>query len=158
MVAKKVCLDKLFEKYVICEDGFGDVKNVDGKVIGFQVKVRLPYYRAVRLSFIDKLTIKIDGKEYDRNQIRFTIKEGTFTLDEMTTMVNTYWEFGEKAIVTVLDENGFSRRYGRKVKKVEIGLHLRVAYSNFFVELSKTLPMEEYLVAADNLKHIKVYS
>lgn len=137
----------LFEKYVICSEGFGDVHNEDGRVVGFQVKIRLPYYRGVRLSMIDNLTVKVEGKEYSRDQLRFTISEGTFTLDEMTTMTDTYWDFGEKATITVLEENGFSRQYGANLKNVSIGIFLRIAYASFYVTLDKALACESGLMA-----------
>ena len=38
----------LFEKYIICEDGFGNLYDEKGECTGFQLKVRLPYYRGVR--------------------------------------------------------------------------------------------------------------
>ena len=33
----------LFEKYIICEDGFGNLYDEKGECTGFQLKVRLPY-------------------------------------------------------------------------------------------------------------------
>ena len=54
----------LFEKYIICEDGFGNLYDEKGECTGFQLKVRLPYYRGVRLSLIDDLRITVDGKTY----------------------------------------------------------------------------------------------
>ena len=49
----------LFEKYIICEDGFGNLYDEKGECTGFQLKVRLPYYRGVRLSLIDDLRITV---------------------------------------------------------------------------------------------------
>ena len=63
----------LFEKYIICEDGFGNLYDEKGECTGFQLKVRLPYYRGVRLSLIDDLRITVDGKTYPRSSITVTL-------------------------------------------------------------------------------------
>ena len=76
----------LFEKYIICEEGFGNLYDEKGECTGFQLKLRLPYYRSVRLSLIDDLKIRVDGKLYPRESITVTLGEDTFTLDQMLTM------------------------------------------------------------------------
>lgn len=39
----------LFEKYIICEEGFGNLYDEKGECTGFQLKVRLPYYLATMM-------------------------------------------------------------------------------------------------------------
>lgn len=80
---------------------------VDGVAIGFNVKLRIPYYRGVCLSLIEDITIKYDNEVYPKEVLKFTTKDGTFTFDEMATMTTLRWEFGEKAIIFVPRKGGF---------------------------------------------------
>ena len=96
--------NSLFEKYLLCDEGFGNIydrNHPDDPPIGFQLKIRIPYYRSARLSLIEKITVRVDGREYDPDKMLFTTHDGTFTMDQMRTMPNHYWLFGEKATVTV---------------------------------------------------------
>lgn len=134
----------LFEKYMLCEDGFRNVFDEDGDIIGFQFKIRVCYYRAVRLSFIKDLKVTVDGREFKREQFRFTTAEGTFTMDEMTTMPYLYWDFGEKATVTVLDRDGLGRGNVPDTRRVHVELFLNIpyAYDGFNAVAEKMLKAE----------------
>ena len=127
----------LFEKYIICEDGFGNLYDEKGEGTGFQLKVRLPYYRGVRLSLIDDLRITVDGKTYPRSSITVTLGVDTFTLDQMLTMWNYYWKFGQIGTVTVHCTKDFERMISSDCNKVEVGIDLRIAYADFNVNTSK---------------------
>ena len=127
----------LFEKYIICEDGFGNLYDEKGECTGFQLKVRLPYYRGVRLSLIDDLRITVDGKTYPRSSITVTLGVDTFTLDQMLTMWNYYWKFGQIGTVTVHCTKDLERMISSDCNKVEVGIDLRIAYADFNVNTSK---------------------
>lgn len=133
--------NSLFEKYILCDEGFGNIydrDHPDDPPIGFRLRIRVPYYRSVRLSLIDKITVKVDGKEYDPSKFRFTTHDGTFTMDEMRTMPNHYWLFGEKATVTVMEPDGLGRAFTTAFRTVEIGIYLRIAYSHLgFIGIAK---------------------
>lgn len=119
----------LFERYIICEDGFGHVYDGDGKLIGWQFQLRIPYYRGVPLSLIDGLSVALDGYEVAQENIRFTTEDGTFTLKEMETMTNNYWAFGEKAKVTVLSPDGIGASISRGLFDITAHVRLRITYS-----------------------------
>ncbi len=142
--------NSLFEKYLLCDEGFGNIfdkDHPDDPAIGFQLKIRIPYYRSARLSLIDKLSVKVDGKEYDPAKFLFTTQDGTFTLDEMKTMPNNYWHFGEKATLTVMEPDGLGRAFSSPYRTVQIGIHLRISYSHLgFVGVAeKELKTETFL-------------
>lgn len=139
--------NSLFEKYILCEDGFGNIydrDHPDDPPIGFHLKVRIPYYRSARLSLIEKLTVKVDGKEYAPAKLLFTTHDGTFTLDEMRTMPNNYWLFGEKATITVMEPDGLGRAFSTDYRSVEAGIYLRISYSHlgFAAVVKKELKVE----------------
>lgn len=139
--------NSLFEKYLLCDEGFGNIydkDHPDDPAIGFQVKIRIPYYRSARLSLIERITIKVDGKEYDQSKFLFKTHDGEFTMDQMKTMPNNYWLFGEKATVTVMEPDGLGRAFSTDYRTVDIGIYLRISYSHLgFIGLaSKELKVE----------------
>lgn len=113
----------MFDRYLICEGGFANVLQ-DGQVVGFQLKVRITYYRGVALSLVEGFDIKVDGKKYERDQIRFSVGDRSFTLDEMETAVNDRWEFGDPATLTIREPGGLAP--GKH--EIEVFEHLRISY------------------------------
>ena len=59
----------MFEKYMIVEK---DTKNIveDGKVTGFRVGARVPYYRGLGISMIEDIQLSVDGKPFLRMNLR----------------------------------------------------------------------------------------
>lgn len=86
-------------------------KNVelDGNSIGFQFDFRIQYYRGVTLSIIRNIEVNVDGEEFKREDIRFTLEGDTFTLDEMETVISYRWKFGQFATITVFKEGGLGK-------------------------------------------------
>jgi Domain of unknown function (DUF6379) len=113
----------MFDRYLICEEGFANVVQ-DGKVTGFQLKVRITYYRGIALSLVEGFEISVDGKKYERNQVRFSVRDRSFTFSEMETAVNDRWEFGEVATLTIPAPGGLAP--GKH--QVEVLEHLRISY------------------------------
>lgn len=112
------------KKYIICRDGFKNVTE-DGKTIGFQILVRLPYYRGIPLSLVDDIQVNVDGEEFPRDA--FTLKTSSgyaFTLDEMATVTKYRWEFGEKAVLFVKKDGGLQP--GEHT--VEVRIHKNITY------------------------------
>ena len=90
-------------------NGFRNVEK-DGKTAGFAFKFKLQYYRGITLSIIRDIKVKIDGEDIPRENIRITVNNETFTLEETRTVVSSLyrWEFGENAEITVLKEGGLT--------------------------------------------------
>jgi hypothetical protein len=109
----------IYDKYALCDEDFGNLYDEKGLAVGFQLKARIPYYRAVRLSLVENITVKVDGNVYPADEIYLTVEDGTFSLKEMKTCYDLYWGFGEKAIITV------------KHADVEVGIFLRVSYARW---------------------------
>ena len=87
-------------------------KNVeaDGKIIGFSFEFKAQYYRGFTLSIVRDIKVNVDGVDYPREAVRFTVNGETFTLEEMRTVIDSdyRWEFGEYATVTVKKEGGLA--------------------------------------------------
>ncbi|ASG20277.1 C-glycoside deglycosidase beta subunit domain-containing protein [Nitrospirillum viridazoti] len=116
----------MFDKYMICEEGFGNVVE-DGQVVGFTFLARLPYYRGIGLSMVEDIGVVIDGEPVSRQDVRFTVRGRTWTLDEMETEYTERWNFGEKAAVTVRRPNGLAP--GRH--RLQLSERIRVSYLPF---------------------------
>ena len=95
----------MFEKNMFRMNSFKNVEE-SGKIKGFQFEFKLQYYRGVTLSIIRDIQVWVDGEEFKRDDIRFTVEEATFTLEEMKTVIEYRWKFGQWATVTVLKEDG----------------------------------------------------
>lgn len=89
----------------------------------------------------------MDGREYDPDKMLFTTHDGTFTMDQMRTMPNHYWLFGEKATVTVMEPDGLGRAFSTAYRTVELGIYLRISYSHlgFIGIANKELKAESFL-------------
>ncbi len=116
----------MFDKYMICED---TVRNVvkDGRVAGFELGARLPYYRGLGLSMVEDVAVSVDGEKIQRESVRVTLRGRTYTLDEMETEYEDRWEMGEVATVTVLKPGGLNAG----PHTIELVERLRVAYLPF---------------------------
>lgn len=97
----------MFARHMYNPKSFKNVV-VDHKVIGFQFDFRIQYYRGVTLSIIRNIEVNVDGEEFKREDIRFTLEGDTFTLDEMETVITYRWKFGQFATITVLKDGGLT--------------------------------------------------
>jgi hypothetical protein len=70
---------------------------------GFAFYGRLPYYRGLGLSMVEDIAITVDGEAVPREDVRFHVRGKTYTLDQMETVFDDRWNFGEQAkIIAVL--------------------------------------------------------
>lgn len=124
----------MFDNNVFIE---GSCKNVeeDGKILGYELKTYITYYRGIPLSMVNNICVETDGKQEPRENIRCSVDNGEywFTLDEMETVVGHKWEFGEPMTVKVLKDGGLSAG----VHKVKLTVIVRTAYIPVPLEGSK---------------------
>lgn len=99
----------------------------DGEVKGFKFLGRLPYYRGLGLSMIEDIAVEIDGEAIAREDVRFHVHGNTYTLDEMETVYDDKWNFGEKATIIALRDGGL----GEGNHKVGFAVRMRVSYLPF---------------------------
>lgn len=111
----------MYEKYMLCKDSLANVED------GFELKVRIPYYRGVPLSCVEDFIVEVDGEKFTGSDISFTVSGGTFSLDEMPTITFFRWEFGEKATLTVKKPGGLAPG----AHKVSVDSLVRVSYMPF---------------------------
>lgn len=122
----------MFDKLMLCDEGFENLVE-NGEPTGFALLARLPYYRGLGLSMIEDIGIAIDGEPVAREAIRFSVRGRSWTLDEMESVYDDRWNFGEKARVTVAHPGGLTPGAHR----VDLSVRMRVSYLPF-VPTTKT--------------------
>jgi len=95
----------MFDKYMVLTRGFQNVSE-NGQATGFQMKVRITYYRGVFLALIGGFEVTVDGETFKPEQIRFTIGNRTYTMDELAKEERARWPFGEPATLTIHKPGG----------------------------------------------------
>jgi hypothetical protein len=129
----------MFDRYLIGENGFRNVVE-DGKITGFQLEVRIGYYRGLGLSMVEGFEVTVDGRQFPREQNVFTVRGRPFTHQQMETEYDERWEMGEVAQLTVPLTGGLAAG-SHDVALVEF---LRVSYVPFITTAKdrKTLLLE----------------
>ena len=110
----------MYDKHIIYPNSLHNLK--DGS--GFALGVRLPYYRGQPLSVVEDIAVKIDGEAVPREQVRFSVRGKTWTLDQLEENTAERWEFGEVAEVSVLQPQGLASGQ----HEVAVGVQLRISY------------------------------
>lgn len=99
----------MFDNNVFIENSCKNVVK-NSKIVGYEMQTHITYYRGIPLSMINNIRVTTDGEEVPREKILCTVDGGDywFTLDEMKTVVEHKWEFGEPMTVRVLEDGGLS--------------------------------------------------
>ena len=133
----------MFDKYLICPYGLRNVISETGNMEGFEMKIRIPYYRGVPLSVIDEIKIEVSGgvggpgKTYANEDIRFTVSSGSYMMSEMSTVADRRWNFDEDATLKVSAPGGLLY-YDHQI---EIWITIRAPYGKFTGHDKKVLSL-----------------
>lgn len=88
------------EREVIQSVGFRNIKE-DGKITGFQMKIRLPYYRGIFLSQLRPGTLFVDGERFEKEEIIWNIDGEDYSYEEMKSDYKTHWAVTKPAVIKV---------------------------------------------------------
>lgn len=113
----------MYDSYMIVGEEFKNVAQ-DGEVIGFQLGMRLPYYRGIVLSLLGNTDLSVDGEVFPRELISVTVGGRTFPLVDVENEPVAKWEFGEVGILTVRKQGGLLPGH----HTVDLHQHLRISY------------------------------
>ena len=127
----------MFDQQIICREGFRNVSR-DGEIIGVRFLARLPYYRGLGLSMVEDLAVTLDGETIPREAIRFALRGREWTLDEMETVYDDRWNFGEKATIILLKPGGLAAGKHR----LRLAERLRISYLPFVPVTSHETDLE----------------
>ena len=108
----------MLEQEVIQTTGFRNVKK-EGKITGFNVPIRLTWYRGAWLSLLRPATVIVDGEKFEGDQITWIISGNTYAQTDLEKYPDIQWPRTEAAILTVNKPGGLA-----------LGIHeVQVAYS-----------------------------
>ncbi len=95
----------MFDKYMVMARGFQNVIQ-NGQIIGFQMKLRITYYRGIFLPLLAGFDVTVDGERFNAEQMRFGLDNRTYTFDEVGKAEKVHWDFGVPATLTILKPGG----------------------------------------------------
>jgi hypothetical protein len=97
----------MYDQHIIFPGSVRNERSGD-TLTGWSLGMRLPYYRGQILSAVEDIALTVDGHKVPREQLRFTVRGNTYTLDELETEYVQRWEFGEVAQVSVQQPGGLA--------------------------------------------------
>lgn len=92
---------------------------------GFEVTVRLLWYRSLPLSCVEKVRLAVDGEEVDPKDIRFGFEDALYPLDVLEEMTDKYWYMQDSARIFVDKPEMISKG---KDYQIEAEVVMRVPY------------------------------
>ncbi len=98
------------EKQVIQSTGFRNITE-NGEVTGFQLKIRLPYYRGVYLSQIRPGHLIVDGEQFGEESICWRVNGEDYSYADMRQDCHTHWHPLEPATLIVRKPGGLAQGY-----------------------------------------------
>ena len=113
----------MYDNAIIAGEYFKNVSKED-EIIGFQIGMRIPYYRGVVLSLLDDTQLIVDDQIIPHEKITVTISDKTLPLIEFENDPVTKWEFGDVGILTIDKPGGLSAGE----HKLELFQHVRTPY------------------------------
>jgi hypothetical protein len=100
----------MFERNIIQMRGFHNIEE-NGKVTGFQFRIRSNYYRGAWISTIRPGELLVDGKKYDNSGISWIIAGKEYSIDAMLKVGDAQWSNMEAAIIRVKKPGGLAQGY-----------------------------------------------
>ena len=98
------------EKQVIQSVGFRNITE-NGEITGFQLKIRLPYYRGVYLSQIKPGHLIVDGESFGEDEILWRVNGEDYTYAELRKNCKEHWHPMEPATLIVKKPGGLSQGF-----------------------------------------------
>ncbi len=92
---------------------------------GYQVGLRLLWYRSLPLSCIERIQLVVDGQAVDPGLIRFGINDQQYSLGELASLVDEYWFILDSATLSVTQPGKVVR--GR-AHNMDVELAMRFPY------------------------------
>lgn len=97
---------------------------VEGIILGYEFKIRYPFWRGTYLSCIEKLEVVIDQEVLSQDNIFLTLNGKKFLLEQLKDFYKEYWYVLEDATVTVIKKGGITKG----LHEVSVTLQHRIPY------------------------------
>ncbi len=100
----------MLERDVIQVRGFRNTET-DGKVDGFQFRVRTLYYRGAWLSMYRFGNVTVDGEVFTPDQLSLEFNGIEYSVDQLLKEGDVQWDNTKAAVVKVKKEGGLASGY-----------------------------------------------
>ena len=97
----------MVEHKFIQSSGFRNV-GPEGAREGFEVRIRLPNYRGMRMSLFDGVDVTVDGETFSYEQNAIRLRDQVFDLAALREAADVRWEPFEWASVVVPKRGGLT--------------------------------------------------
>jgi hypothetical protein len=114
-----------FDDRVLRQESFKNI-YLNGNKVGFNVGLRLNYYRGQHISTIERLELKIDGQPISEHYILFCINDKKFTIPQLKELFAEFW-----ALRTTVNLEIYNGGLPEGEHDVELTLELRIPYMKF---------------------------
>jgi hypothetical protein len=118
----------MFDKYIIVPEGFRNVAVDNGtpeiSVSGYELGIRLPYYRGLGLSMVESIDLTVDGKPVPAESLTLTVHGNSYAVTDLATVFDDRWEMGEIATLRVAQPGGLAPGS----HDVSVAQRLRISY------------------------------
>ena len=104
---------------------------------GFEVRLRLPYYRGLWASLVDGAAVTVDGERFAAEDIGWAIGSSSWSLEGMRADASARWALEEPAVLTVPRSEPLSVGFH------DVAVELRLRMSYIPEELQPTVWWEE---------------
>jgi hypothetical protein len=98
--------------------------RVEGIILGYEFKIRYPFWRGTYLSCIEKLEVIIDQEILNQDNIFFTLNNKKFLMEELKVFYKEYWYVLEDATITVIKKGGITKG----LHEVTVTMQHRIPY------------------------------
>jgi hypothetical protein len=68
---------------------------------GYEIQVRLNWYRSLPLSCVDSVSLSLDGSQVQPDQIYFAVNNHEYRLDELPEQIEEFWFVQDSARLRV---------------------------------------------------------
>ncbi|WP_412990381.1 DUF6379 domain-containing protein [Pediococcus siamensis] len=101
----------MLEKELVQARGFKNTTSEDGTITGFQVRVRLLYYRGIWLSQLRPGDVTVDGTKYSADTIKWKFGNKLYTVGELSQTGDVMWNLLEPATLFIKQDGGLKVGY-----------------------------------------------
>ena len=109
----------MFDKYIIVTEGFRNTATE-----GYELGIRLPYYRGLGLSMVESIDLTVDGTPVPAQSLTLTVHGNSYAVTDLATVFDDRWEMGEIATLRVAQPGGLAPGS----HDISVAQRLRISY------------------------------
>ena len=113
----------MFDKYIILTEGFRNTAT-GAAADGYELGIRLPYYRGLGLSMVESIDLTVDGTPVPAESLTLTVHGNSYAVAQLSTVFDDRWEMGEIATLRVAQPGGLPGG----THEVSVAQRLRISY------------------------------